>query len=138
MVSQPCTGEGREGGRGGRGGSRAGKVGGKATKGIWSSLHSYLSTSSTLFPLSPSLPPSLPLSRAVHREGTKCLQLLLTPDRTYFKDHKGRTVLHHVAEAGSIAAGELVLGLRADAVHDLDRMVRRGQERRGGEGDMEQ
>ena len=41
-----------------------------------------------------------------------------------FKDHKGRTVLHHAAEVGSIAACQLVLGLRADAVHDLDRMVR--------------
>ena len=64
------------------------------------------------------------MCRAVHRDGIRCLERLLKADQTYFKDHKGRTVLHHAAEVGSIAACELVLGLRADAVHDLDRMVR--------------
>ena len=63
--------------------------------------------------------------RAVHQEGAKCLELLLKSDHTYFKDHKGRTVLHLSAEVGCMAACELVLlGLRSDAVHDLDRMVR--------------
>lgn len=66
--------------------------------------------------------------RAVHKDGTKCLELLLKADHTYFKDHRGRTVLHHAAEVGSMVACELVLGLRADAVQDLDRMVRKFHE----------
>ena len=66
--------------------------------------------------------------RAVHKDGIRCLELLLKADHTYFKDHRGRTVLHHAAEVGSMMACELVLGLRADAVHDLDRMVSRFNE----------
>ena len=62
--------------------------------------------------------------RAVHQVGIKCLDLLLKTDHTYFKDHRGRTVFHCAAEVGSVAACELVLTMRADAVHDLDRMVR--------------
>lgn len=61
---------------------------------------------------------------AVHQEGVKCLELLLKADHTYFKDHKGRTVLHVAAEVGCTGGCELVLQLRADAVHDLDRMGR--------------
>lgn len=68
---------------------------------------------------------SLTIYRAVHKEGIKCLELLLKTDHTYFKDHKGRTILHHAAEVGSMVACELVLSKRADAVHDLDRMVSR-------------
>ena len=61
--------------------------------------------------------------RAVHQDGVKCLEMLLKADHTYFKDHRGRTVLHLSAEAGSLTACELIIRLRADAVHDLDRMV---------------
>ena len=61
--------------------------------------------------------------RAIHQEGVRCLELLLKADHTYFKDHRGRTVLHLSAEAGSLAACELILHLRGDAIHDLDRMV---------------
>ena len=63
------------------------------------------------------------LCRAVHMEGTQSLQLLLKPDMTYFKDHRGRTVLQHAAEKGSMAACELILRMRADAVYDTDKMV---------------
>ena len=62
--------------------------------------------------------------RAVHRDGTQSLRLLLKPDMTYFKDHRGRTVLHHAAEKGSMGACELILRMRADAVYDTDKMVR--------------
>ena len=68
------------------------------------------------------------IHRAVHKDGIRCLELLLKADHTYFKDHRGRTVLHHAAEVGSMMACELVLGLRGDAVHDLDRMVSRFNE----------
>ena len=54
----------------------------------------------------------------------RCLELLLKADHTYFKDHRGRTVLHLSAESGALAACELILHLRGDAIHDLDRMVR--------------
>ena len=49
--------------------------------------------------------------------------MLLQADHTYFKDHRGRTVLHLSAETGSLTACDLIIRLRADAVHDLDRMV---------------
>ena len=65
----------------------------------------------------------------MHREGTQSLQLLLKPDMTYFKDHRGRTVLQHAAEKGSMTACELILRMRTDAVYDTDKMV---SEREGG------
>jgi ankyrin repeat protein len=61
---------------------------------------------------------------AVHQDGVKCLEMLLQADHTYFKDHRGRTVLHLSAETGSLTACDLIIQLRADAVHDLDRMGR--------------
>ena len=61
--------------------------------------------------------------RAIHRESTRCLQLLLQPDRTYFKDHKGRTVFHLTVEKGAIEACELILKMRVDAIFDTDKTV---------------
>ena len=63
------------------------------------------------------------ISRSVHRGDCKCLQLLLTPVQTYFKDQKGRTVMHLAAEIGSTTACDLILDMRVDAINDLDRMV---------------
>ncbi len=51
--------------------------------------------------------------------------MVLKPDMTFFKDHKGRTVMHHAAETGSMAACELVLKMRPDAVYDTDKLVRK-------------
>lgn len=59
----------------------------------------------------------------MHKEGTQCLQLLLKPDMTYFKDHRGRTVMHHASETGSMEACELILKMRPDAIYDTDKMV---------------
>ena len=64
------------------------------------------------------------ISRAIHREGSRSLQLLLKPDMTYFKDHLGKTLMHVAAEKGSMAACEVVLKLRPDAIHDRDKKVR--------------
>ena len=64
------------------------------------------------------------LLRAIHREGSRSLQLLLKPDMTYFKDHLGKTLMHVAAEKGSMAACEVVLKLRPDAIHDRDKKVR--------------
>ena len=82
-------------------------------------LESYFFISSQV----PLLPPSYTPHRAIHQDGVRCLELLLKADHTYFKDHRGRTVLHLSAEAGCLSACQLILRLRADAVHDLDRMV---------------
>jgi len=69
-------------------------------------------TRSDLPPLSSAklfdLPHTLCASRAIHREGSRSLQLLLEPDMTYFKDHDGKTLMHVAAERGSMAACEVV------------------------------
>lgn len=64
------------------------------------------------------------LRRSVHKENSHCLQLLLKPDMTYFKDRRGKTVMHKAAEIGSMAACEVILKMRSDAIHDMDKMVR--------------
>ena len=52
---------------------------------------------------------------------------------TYFKDQRGRTVMHHAAEKGSMAACELILRMRRDAIYDTDKMVCGcGAQREGG------
>ena len=61
--------------------------------------------------------------RGVHREGVQCLQLLLKPDMTYFKDHKGRTVILFASEQGAMTACEVILKMRGDAIYDTDKMV---------------
>ena len=61
--------------------------------------------------------------RAVHRTGTECLRLLLKPDMTYFKDHRGRTVIHLAAKDGAMAACELIIKMRSDAIFDTDKQV---------------
>ena len=42
---------------------------------------------------------------------------------TYFKDHRGKTVMHMAAEKGSMSGCEVILKLRPDAIHDTDKMV---------------
>ena len=61
--------------------------------------------------------------RAIHRTGTECLRLLLKPDMTYFKDHRGRTVIHLAAKDGAMAACELIIKMRRDAIFDTDKQV---------------
>ena len=61
--------------------------------------------------------------RAIHKDSTLCLQLLLKPDMTYFKDSRGRTVMHMAAELGAMAACDVILKLRLDALHDTDKKV---------------
>ncbi len=74
--------------------------------------------------LSLSLSLSLSLrDRAIHRSGTECLRLLLKPDMTYFKDHRGRTVIHQAAKEGAMAAAEIILKMRPDAIFDTDKLV---------------
>ena len=61
---------------------------------------------------------------AVHRENAKCLRRLLRLESTFFRDHKGKTVLHQAAETGSVIAMKAVLALRRDAVSDSDKQAR--------------
>ncbi|KAI6660523.1 Ankyrin repeat domain-containing protein 55-like [Oopsacas minuta] len=61
---------------------------------------------------------------AVHTDNAKCLRRLLKLESTFFKDHKGKTVLHEAAEMGSIPAMKAVLSLRRDAVCDVDKLGR--------------
>ena len=61
--------------------------------------------------------------RAIHRSGTECLRLLLKPDMTYFKDHRGRTVIHLAAKEGAMAASEIIIKMRPDAIFDTDKLV---------------
>ena len=61
---------------------------------------------------------------AVHKENARCLRRLLRLDSTFFRDHKGKTVLHQAAEAGSVPAMKTVLALRRDAVSDTDKQDR--------------
>ena len=63
------------------------------------------------------------VSRAIHHTGTDCLRLLLKPDMTYFKDHRGRTVIHLAAKEGAMAACELIVRMRPDAIFDTDKQV---------------
>eukprot|EP00117_Sycon_ciliatum_P021112 scpid31410/ scgid3224/ Ankyrin repeat domain-containing protein 55 len=58
---------------------------------------------------------------AVHKTNITCLKLLLEHDMTYFKDHKGLTVLHIAAEKGSVKAARFIISIREDSVHDLDK-----------------
>lgn len=42
---------------------------------------------------------------------------------TYFKDHRGKTVILFAAEKGAMTTCELILKMRADAIYDTDKMV---------------
>lgn len=42
---------------------------------------------------------------------------------TYFKDHRGRTVIHLAAKEGAMAAAELIVKMRPDAIFDADKLV---------------
>jgi ankyrin repeat protein len=42
---------------------------------------------------------------------------------TYFKDHRGRTVIHQAAKEGAMAAAEIILKMRPDAIFDTDKLV---------------
>lgn len=42
---------------------------------------------------------------------------------TYFKDHRGRTVIHLAAKDGAMAACELIIKMRRDAIFDTDKQV---------------
>ena len=61
---------------------------------------------------------------AVHRENARCLRRLLKLESTFFRDHRGKTVLHQAAETGSVPAMKAVLALRRDAVSDADKQGR--------------
>jgi ankyrin repeat protein len=58
---------------------------------------------------------------AVHKSNARSLKLLLKHDRTFYKDKKGRTVLHIAADMGSIPCCQLILKIRPDSVHDSDK-----------------
>eukprot|EP00731_Ephydatia_muelleri_P019137 Em0011g1177a len=61
---------------------------------------------------------------AIHKHSVQCVQLLLKPDMTYFKDHQGLTVMHRAALEGSMVACEHILTMRGDAFHDTDKKGR--------------
>lgn len=61
---------------------------------------------------------------AINKNSIQCLQLLLKPDMTYFKDHNGLTVMHKAALEGSVLACEHILSMRGDALHDTDKKGR--------------
>lgn len=42
---------------------------------------------------------------------------------TYFKNHKGKTVVLFAAEKGAMMACELILKMRPDTIFDTDKMV---------------
>lgn len=64
-----------------------------------------------------------PFCRSVHEKETCCLELLLQPDMTYFKDHLGKTVMHKAASVGSRLAVDIIASLRHDTIHDIDKKV---------------
>eukprot|EP00050_Salpingoeca_kvevrii_P009466 m.3156 g.3156 ORF g.3156 m.3156 type:complete len:1233 (+) comp2270_c0_seq1:75-3773(+) len=61
---------------------------------------------------------------AVHVENTDCLELLMDYNATFYKDVKGRTVLHTAAERGALNAARLILKLRPDSIEDMDKSGR--------------
>lgn len=52
-------------------------------------------------PLSSSYPRLSPAAQGVHKDG-KCVQMMLSHDRTFFKDAYGKTIMHVAAERGSV------------------------------------
>ena len=70
---------------------------------------------------------------AVHQESIDALRLLLHSTRipdsnhnpgTFYKDSKGRTVIHTAAERDAVLALELILKERPDALEDVDKSGR--------------
>lgn len=60
---------------------------------------------------------------AVHRDSVAAFKLLLDYPSTFFRDRKGRTVLHTAAERGSLLAIEHILKTRPDAIDDVSLFV---------------
>ncbi|XP_062510014.1 uncharacterized protein LOC134186110 isoform X2 [Corticium candelabrum] len=58
---------------------------------------------------------------AVHKKDAKSLKLVLKHNGTFYKDMKGRTVLHIAADMGSMPCCQLILSTRRDSVNDADK-----------------